>query len=225
MSDIIYTPPASSGGTTINPTNNFIPVRSNATTFVDSLLFSDTDNLKSVYSGNDIGLRLDFVGKNYQLGDFTFANNNSAFYIDDTNEVIYTTCQGGQKGILFDFPNANYFFGDFNGLNNGCYLQINDNNKDIRTYLGNTFIGFVLDLTSYTFAFGDFNGANNSTYLQIKDNNKTIELNTVSGEISQTADLLRFSGALTSGSAGGSSGQHLQVTINGTQYKIKLENP
>ena len=38
---------------------------------------------------------------------------------------------------------------------------------------------------------------------------------------------LSFTGGtgLLSASAGGTSGQHLVVTINGTQYKIKLENP
>ena len=42
------------GGTTINPTNNFIPVRSNATTFIDSVLENGNDYLKSIYSTNDI---------------------------------------------------------------------------------------------------------------------------------------------------------------------------
>jgi hypothetical protein len=30
---------------------------------------------------------------------------------------------------------------------------------------------------------------------------------------------------ITSGSSGGTSGQHLVVYINGTQYKIQLRNP
>jgi hypothetical protein len=73
MSDIIYTPPASSGGgTTINPTNNFIPVRSNATTFIDSVLENGSDYLKSIYSTNDIGLFLDFANSIFEFGDFNF---------------------------------------------------------------------------------------------------------------------------------------------------------
>jgi hypothetical protein len=95
----------------------------------------------------------------------------------------------------------------------------------MRTYLANTYVGFALDYTSKTYAFGDFNTLNNGTFLSVRDNSKVIKLNTVGGEISQEADLLRFTGALTSGSAGGSSGQHLQVTINGTAYKIQLLNP
>ena len=57
MSDIIYTPP-SSAGTTINPTNKFIPVRSNATTFIDSCLKQQTaTQLVTSFSGNDNGLK------------------------------------------------------------------------------------------------------------------------------------------------------------------------
>ena len=37
---------------------------------------------------------------------------------------------------------------------------------------------------------------------------------------------LQFNGTnLKSGSSGGNSGEHLVITLNGTQYKIKLENP
>ena len=61
MSDIIYTPPASGGGgTTINPTDNFIPVRSNATTFIDSVLENGSNYLYSNYGGFT-GLGLDFL--------------------------------------------------------------------------------------------------------------------------------------------------------------------
>jgi hypothetical protein len=38
-------------------------------------------------------------------------------------------------------------------------------------------------------------------------------------------DLIFTGASLQSASAGGNSGQHLVITLNGTQYKIKLENP
>jgi hypothetical protein len=76
------------GGTTINPTDNILPVRSNATTFVDSLLFSDTNVLKSIFSLNDIGFKLDFANKLFSLGDFNSIDNNTYIQVDDVNEQI-----------------------------------------------------------------------------------------------------------------------------------------
>jgi hypothetical protein len=320
MSDIFYTPPASGGGTTINSNNNFIPVRQNATTFVDSLLFSTTTILKSVFSGfdrglyfdylnniffygttssgllyvnnpnqevslqsngqlyalldgvnnvgyfggpgarlnfdgtnnkcnigdgngnfnttylevddfnriiktNPTGLLLDFANKAYYLGDFNSSNNGTHLIIDDNGEVLGTFNQGNDVGLLLDFDKRRYYLGDFNNYINGTTLEVREDVNEIKTKNNNGDQGIFLNFVSFEYFFGDFSGVNNQTYILIKDVGKDIVFETNGGSIRHNCNLLQFDGALTSGSASGSSGQHLQVTINGTPYKIKLENP
>jgi hypothetical protein len=53
----------------------------------------------------------------------------------------------------------------------------------------------------------------------------TLTLATKDGTPGSGAGLLLTGDTLLSGSAGGNSGQHLCLTIGGTVYKIKLENP
>jgi hypothetical protein len=275
MSDIIYTPPASSGGTTINSNNNFIPVRQNATTFVDSLLFSTTTILKSVFSGTDKGIIFDYLNNTFIYGTLTsgmvvlptlevvfqsnggqYANldgvNNVGFFggqgstfrfdginnkcnigdgngnfnttyleVDDLSQLIQTN----PTGLKLDIANKEYYFGDFNYSSNGTSIKIDDFNKTIAIFQGGNDNGLAFDFQNLRFYFGDYNTFGGNTHIYIADSAKLIQLYTVNGQVDTNADLLTFNGALTSGSAGGSSGQHLKVTINGTQYKIKLENP
>jgi hypothetical protein len=277
MSDIIYTPPASGGGTTINSNNNFIPVRQNATTFVDSLLFSTTTILKSVFSGFDRGLYFDYLNNLFFYGTtssgMSYINNanqevsllsNSQIYanldgvnnvgyfggagarlnfngnsnicnigdgngnfngtyleVDDLNQLIRTNL----TGLKLDILNKEYWLGDYNSIGVGTHLKIDDLNQFIATYNNGNSSGISLDFINVDYFLGDFSGIQFGTHIRVKDGTKQIVLFTSGGEIYTEADLLTFSGALTSGSASGSSGQHLQVTINGTPYKIKLENP
>jgi len=282
MSDIIYTPPASSGGTTINSNNNFIPVRQNATTFVDSLLFSTTTILKSVFSGFDRGLyfdylnnlffygtassgmhyvnnpnqevsllsnsliyalldgvnnvgyfggagaRLNFDGNNNKcnIGDGNGNFNTTYLEVDDLNQIIQTF-KGNTIGLRLDFANNVYFLGDFNGVSGtNSSFTIDNNNGAIYTQGYATQDGILLDFSTNQYSFGDYNAIYNNTHIFIKDQIKVISLITNGGEISQTADLLRFTGTgLQSNTSGGNSGEHLVITLNGSQYKIKLENP
>jgi len=55
------------GGTTINPTNNILPVRSNATTFIDSFLENGSTYLKTTYLGGYKGIGLEFTNNLYVL--------------------------------------------------------------------------------------------------------------------------------------------------------------
>jgi hypothetical protein len=277
MSDIIYTPPASSGGTTINSNNNFIPVRQNATTFVDSLLFSTTTILKSVFSGFDRGLYFDYLnnlffygtgssGMNYinnanqevsllsngliyalldglnnvgyfggagaklnfdgnnnkcNIGDGNGNFNTTYLEVDDLNQLIQTS----RTGLKLDIQNREYYLGDFNAIYNGTIIRIDDSNKNIAIIQGGNDNGLAVDFQNSRFYFGDYNGFNNSTHLYIADNSKLIQLNTLSGQVDTNADLLTFNGALTTPTTTGFSGQHLQLTINGTPYVIRLYNP
>lgn len=224
MSDIIYTPPASSGGgTTINPTNDFIPVRSNATTFIDSVLFNDANVLQT---NNNFGFYCSFTNRVFSIGDFNEGNNATYLSINDNNQLIKTINQANDIGLKLDFANNEYFFGDYNNITNGAVLICSVINQTIftRTSVGNP-LGIKTDFLNNQFALGDFDGINNSTFVNVSDTAKQIRLYTSGGEIGFDCDLLNFNGVLTSGSASGSSGQHLQVTINGTPYVIALLNP
>lgn len=313
MSDIIYTPPASGGGgTTINPTNNFIPKRSNATTFVDSVLENGSNYLYSNYGGYT-GLGLDFLNFVSYLGDWNNLINGTTLVVSDATSNIYTKYNGFGQGISLDFFNNTYLFGvfantnlfldvnnqyvtinvggvqylsldklneigafwdyangyglEFSSINktfnlkiatenvinadygptgnlyigrntaqiicetsnsfvrigdvasigNGTIFFVDDNNKTIASSIGGTDNGISINFVSSRYYFGDFNGINNNTHIFIQDGSQNIRFYT---------ENLDFNGtALQSGTSGGNSGQHLVITLNGTQYKIKLENP
>ena len=266
MSDIIYTPPAAGGGgTTINPSDNVVPVRYNSTTFLDSGIYINPINLGVSFPqlNSDVGTSI------ISIGDVTSNYSSLWFSVDRANEIIYTQKQSVNKGLYLDFGNENYLFGDFNFTTNGIYLLINNNNGQIlssgygssvglnldfsinRFYFGDynfningtcfivddsaqlisttngvDKVGLSLDLSGFSFYLGDFNGLNNASYIWIKDSSKSILLNTSAGTIVNICDNLVFNGVpLQSNTAGGSSGEHLVINLNGSQYKIALLNP
>ena len=322
MSDIIYTPPASGGGgTTINPTNDFIPVRFNATSFKDSFLRNTTTALESQYIGVKKGIYLNFANQLYSLGDYNLATNGTMLVVDENNETISTKNINEPKGLLFDYNGAVYKFGDFNNYNNGSSLIINDTTQNIYTSYNGFGLGISLDFVNSTYSLGvsgsnslfidasnqyvsinvggsqyllldklnesatffdyaagngiefsspsktfysiignenilyanygsgfiqlgkgtlqltcdyltgimrmgDATGVGNSNELTIDDINKEIIIYTNGGIIKNDCDTLEFNGAsLQSNTSGGNSGEHLVITLNGNQYKIKLEFP
>ena len=182
MSEIKYTP--ASTGTTINPTDNYIPVRQDSTSFIDSNLVFDSANL---YTQNSISA------------------NTFGFYIELDS---------------FDFT-----LGDWQGINNATVLEIKDSESFIKTFWNKVELGLNLDMGTQKFWFGDYAKVYNGNRLIVDDSNDNITLDTNNGTFVFNGNLLNFNGALTSGSSGGSSGQHLQVTINGTAYVIALLNP
>jgi hypothetical protein len=186
MSDIIYTPPASSGGTTINSNNNFIPVRQNATTFVDSLLFSTTTILKSVFSGFDRGLYFDYLNNLFFYGTgssgMNYINNANQEVSLLSNGLIYASLDGlnnngyfGGAGAKLSFDgNANKCnIGDGNGNFNTTYLEVDDLNQIIQTFRGNA-KGLKLDFTNALYQFGDFNSVSSGVSFYIDEANSTI---------------------------------------------------
>lgn len=220
MSDIIYTPPASGGGTTINPTNNVIPVRSNATTFIDSLLFSNTSNLKSVYSGNDIGLKLDFGNKEYFLGDLSGYNNTTRLYIDDGNKfLILGSGLGDGSGFNYSYignGSTNYYSLVIGCAPDGVGL-VNQETGDPNTSYGSFVSGGSITIQSQADQIVNINAFGTSP--------NSLVLDPASDKMSFTTGALNFIGIpLMSGSAGSNSGKYLIITINGGQYKIQLLN-
>lgn len=80
---------SSGGGTTINPTDDFIPVRSDATTFLDSFLENtNTDTikvLKTMFGTNNVGFKIDFVNNAYSLID-----NNTQKSLEWVNRTLFS---------------------------------------------------------------------------------------------------------------------------------------
>jgi len=81
------------GGTTINPTDDFIPVRSDATTFLDSFLQNTNDIgdkvLKTMDGVRNTGLKIDFTNSIYSLNDAN--EEKSVIWSDRTLLSEYTT--------------------------------------------------------------------------------------------------------------------------------------
>ena len=273
MSDIIYTPPASGGGgTTINPTDNFIPVRSNATTFIDSVLENGSNYLYSNYGGFT-GLGLDFLNFVSYLGDWNNLINGTTLVVNDQTSNIFTKYNGLANGFNLDFVASFYSFGDIgtnsqfvidsigqyaniqivginyfiadkindyvqigngaalvycnssansveigdiSGSNNTTIFNVDDNNGQIVSRISGNDKGILIDFANTRYYFGDFNSFDKGTHIFIHDSAQAIRFYT---------QILDFNGtALQSSSSSGASGDYLIITLNGTQYKIALDN-
>lgn len=168
--------------------------------------------LKTVYSSNDIGLKLDFASQYYSLGEnfgangsinIDVSNNETGIFdstiiigstsgnltligLSDVQGVINTQYNSTLIGIKLDFANGEYYFGDF-------------------TVSGNYYIWCD---SSNGVALGDPLNKVNNTYLKIDDTNQRWEL----------------SGNLEANTAGASASKYLKVRIGSTDYKIALLN-
>jgi len=79
--------------------------------------------------------------------------------------------------------------------------------------------GMYIDNINGIYQFGDIDGIFTSSYLSILGGELTIN----SSKLIINADnSIELNGLLTDVSAGGNSGLHLKLTINGTEYKIQL---
>jgi hypothetical protein len=148
-----------------------------------------------------------------KLGDFNSYNNDYALIIDDENQFIKTTNSTGDYGFIIN--NTNTILGSYNSTQY-LFLNVDSNNNEISTHNSlTTSNGISLDFAGLIYRFGGFNA--NQNFIQIDDTNNFIDF--------QTTELIFTGAALESSTAGGNSGQHLVITLNGNQYKIKLENP
>jgi len=216
------------GGGGQNPTTDYIPLNNGTSNFVDSNLLNFIDNkLSSIFSnGDEFGISVNFSTNRLFLGDFNSITSGIFINVDNISEFITTAYQGSDIGLRLDFANNVYFLGDFNSVSatNSSFI-IDNNNGTISTQGYATANGILLDFSTNQYFLGDYNGTGNTSHISIKDSGKDIILSTNGGTITNICDLLVFDGALTTGSASGNSGQHLQVTINGTPYVIQLLNP
>jgi len=88
-------------------------------------------------------------------------------------------------------------------------LQMTDSRRLV-SMRGNREEGIIVDNVNFSYKFGDFDNLNFGTSIHVNDANKKIEL---------------LGSFLTTTSAGGNSGNHLKLTINGTEYVLQLLNP
>jgi hypothetical protein len=176
------------GGTTINPNNNVIPVRLNATTFIDSNIENDANNyLKTSVtptSGDYFGLFIDFGNLISSLGDINF-NNGCKLQINNAQSLISSYYLNNPYGIVLDFNNndfllgtfdygfyvvnggASFYMGDYGGISTKDYLLIDNTNNFLATYSNNNQIGLKLDFATDLYSFADFNSVSSGTSFYI----------------------------------------------------------
>jgi len=179
-----------------------------------------------------------FGASKLNFGQLLFTNDNIAgIACVDTGSVnisniglsptvIKTYYNGVDMGINLDSSNLNYQFGDYAGQNKHNYFYVDDSNEEIRTVMAGVLTGIFVDRVLNVY-IGDYTGNLNLNYTEYDNNNGNIS-NFCNTEFHYIQNL-RYddngSGSLISGSAGGSSGNHLVISINGTPYKIALLNP
>jgi hypothetical protein len=176
--------------------------------------------ISTKYQTNTVGLNLDLNSKLYSFGDFNNTLYGTTLIVNDQNKYITTKDGTNEKGLRCDFQAEYYYLGDYNNVTAGTYMQIDNFNSIIETKFQGQSIGLSCDRSAGTINcfLGDYVGYNNTTFIQVDDGTQNITFNLASNLI--------FNGAaIQSNSAGGNSGEHLVITLNGNQYKIKLENP
>lgn len=190
----------------------------------------------------------------YQNNGINFYSgiNDIAFqlFADFNENTIYTNFDGTTQGLLFD-PITNAFYGvgynftpgdksakgltiDATNVNypivaigdndftispgHNTVFYVDDYNRQIFTRGGNNNLGLFINYPDQSYWLGDFDAIGGNTYIKIDDGNNNIVLN--------YEGFLNLTGPnITSATSGGSSGNHLIIYCNGTQYKIALLNP
>jgi hypothetical protein len=192
---------------------------SNNTQFLiqDNLIYSS-------YGGDIRGFQLDFGDSIYRIGDFLNNFKGTFIEIDDNSNLIQTYGANGQTFGLKVSALNQVFLGDFDGQSNGLLIYVDDTNSLMHTAYNSSNIGFYFDYANGQYYFGQPGGIiPNLSYIRVgTDDICLINANT---RVHTFTNSIYYSGSLTSGSSGGNSGQHLQININGTNYKIALLNP
>lgn len=173
----------------------------------------DADNqlIKTRNNNNDIGLLLNFATNEYFFGNIQ--NSNFGVYCANGQSKL-GDAYGNFNGIVVNVDDT---AGNIN-LVAGVGLTLDVNTNTIETNAYANYKGLKLDFLNDLYFLGDYNGLTNSTQIIIANGSKEITL--------WAENSLQFKGAgLQSASAGGSSGEHLVIYLNGTQYKIALLNP
>jgi hypothetical protein len=168
LSDLITAIGAPSGSGTTNYVTKWV----SGSAVGNSLFYSDANVAKTIYGGNEKGLKLDFANNeasfnnNNNIGIFSFAfglylgdwggyQNATTLQILDDTRVIKTNDGGNDKGLFIDFADNYYALGDGNLTNNGTTFIIDDANQIISTQNQGGYKGLGIDFASKTYQFWD----------------------------------------------------------------------
>lgn len=178
----------------------------------DSFYFTTSYNQANTDQDLFYALNSSTSNRFVKIGDFNSYANNTSLIVDDANAWIYTTTSSGNNG--FFITNDSCFFGSNNGDYIGLRTEVSSGRITARTG-GNIIEGLNLDFYNSQYTLGG-----------IVANNNFIIIDDVANSIENKTSSLVFTGAaLQSNTSSGNSGEHLIITLNGTQYKIALQNP
>jgi hypothetical protein len=79
--------------------------------------------IRTIYQGNDIGLKLDFANSSYELGDLSA--NGTFLQIANIQQIFQVINNTNANGLIIDFNQNNFQFGQITG-GNTTYLTIDD---------------------------------------------------------------------------------------------------
>jgi hypothetical protein len=161
-------------------TQYHLPVWTSTNTLGTSSLYESTQILKSIYSGSEIGLKLDFSSGQYIFGDNI-----------DTDYKSHLTINAGQAS-----GNSQLLLISYDSTNNPpeITLDINGTNQYIKTSNGSD-IGLKLDFANDVFSLGDFTNANNGTKIIINDSVQTVS---ITGSLQLSDSISIYHGLITS---------------------------
>lgn len=181
--------------------------------------FQVDDNKQQIFSqftGAPNWLLIDNNNLRSLIGDYAGLFNGA--FLEVTDSVISANEGSVRNGFILDFPNDKITFGD---PTLGNYLVLDWGLSQFYAINNTSQNGLRIEFDNFLFQFGDWQNQSGAGATYIEAN-----ASTSSATIWANAfNLHDNNGALISASASGSSGDHLVITINGTQYKIALLNP
>lgn len=191
------------------------------------------DDTNQIIQGFDVnanigfGLKLDKSNYDFYFGDFNGQIHGANLRVTPGGEIItYGLIGGGMNAYGFVTSiNGNYTkLGDFLQYKTWTTLEINDASNPIiftKFYFQDWGIKILnQDITNSTdniAVLGDHRSTPTNIALRLNYLGNTFNVDNV--------DEINLNGNILSGTAGGNSGQHLIITINGNDYKITLLNP
>jgi hypothetical protein len=166
-----WAPPSLLGGTQYS-----VPLWTSATTLGTSSLYESGSVLKSVYGGNDIGLKLDFANEQYYLGDYT--SSKGLVRADCFNGSVHLSGDNGTS-IQLDGSNLETYitsrYINLSSNDNNLSIIQNGNNQSLVTSYSGSDIGLKLDYANSIYQLGQLTGGN-QTKLTIDDPTSTISI-------------------------------------------------
>lgn len=137
-------------GNEIYLTQNRIPKGTGIEHLNDSNISDDGSIIKTIYGGNDIGLKLDFANGKYVLGD-----------------------EPTGLGFVYDAPSQSYYFGDYG--QNGNTIEYNSSTAIVTSNFGFANQGLRFEMSNGLYQFGQLTGGQ-QTYLTINDPTNTVSI-------------------------------------------------